>query len=68
MLIVSRKRGQSIMIGDQIEVRVTDIGEGKVRLGIMGPTSLSVHRRERRGRSEVEPSHSVTKAPRVLAR
>ena len=47
MLILSRKRGQSIVIGDDIEVLVTDIGDGKVRLGINGPISLPVHLAER---------------------
>ncbi len=47
MLILSRKCGQSIMIGNEIEIRVLDIGNGKIRLGITGPTSLSVQQRER---------------------
>ena len=47
MLILSRKRGESIMIGDDVEVRVVDIGDGKVRLGVTGPASVPVHQRER---------------------
>jgi carbon storage regulator len=47
MLILCRKRGESIMIGDEVEVRVVDIGDGKVRLGITGPASVPVHQRER---------------------
>ena len=47
MLILSRKRGQSIMIGDDVEIHVVDIGGGKVRLGITGPACVSVHQRER---------------------
>lgn len=49
MLILSRKRGESIMIGDDVEVRVVDIGDGKVRLGVTGPASVPVHQRERSG-------------------
>jgi carbon storage regulator CsrA len=37
------------MIGDDVEVRIVDIGDGKVRLGITGPASVPVHRRERYG-------------------
>ncbi|MBN1360984.1 MAG: carbon storage regulator [Sedimentisphaerales bacterium] len=47
MLILSRRCGQSIMIGDDIEVFVVDIGGGKVRLGIAGPMHVPVHQRER---------------------
>ncbi len=47
MLILSRRCGQSIMIGDDVEVFVVDIGGGKVRLGIAGPARVPVHQRER---------------------
>lgn len=47
MLILSRRCGQSIMIGDDVEVFVVDIAGGKVRLGIAGPARLPVHQRER---------------------
>ena len=47
MLILSRKRSESIMIGDDVEVRVVDIGDQKVRLGVTGPASVPVHQRER---------------------
>ncbi len=47
MLILSRKRGQSIMIGNEIEITIVDIGDGKVRLGVTGPARIPVHQRER---------------------
>ena len=46
MLVLTRQRDDSIMIGDEIEVRVVDIRGDKVRLGITAPRSVSVHRRE----------------------
>jgi cytosine/creatinine deaminase len=46
MLVLTRQRDDSIMIGDDIEVRVVDIRGDKVRLGITAPRSVSVHRRE----------------------
>lgn len=55
MLILCRKRGESIMIGDDVEVRIVDIGDGKVRLGITGPASVPVHQRERYGASFQNP-------------
>jgi carbon storage regulator len=47
MLILSRRCGESIVIGDDVEVFVVDIGDGKVRLGVAGPPRLPVHQRER---------------------
>lgn len=46
MLVLSRQRDESIMIGDDVEIRVVDIRGEKVRLGISAPRSLSVHRKE----------------------
>ena len=46
MLVLTRQRDDSIMIGDEIEVKVVDIRGDKVRLGITAPRSISVHRRE----------------------
>ena len=46
MLVLSRKRDETIMIGDEIEVIVVDIRGDKVRLGIKAPKTVPVHRRE----------------------
>jgi carbon storage regulator CsrA len=46
MLVLSRTRGQSVMIGDEIDVTVIDMRGDKVRLGINAPKNVSVHRRE----------------------
>ena len=46
MLVVSRQVDETIMIGDDIEIIVVDIRGGKVRLGIMAPNSIPVHRKE----------------------
>ena len=46
MLVLSRKRDESIMIGDGIELKVVAIRGDKVRLGIEAPAGVSVHRRE----------------------
>lgn len=46
MLVFTRKRSEAIVIGDGIEVRVLRIGKDGVRLGIVAPRSVSVHRRE----------------------
>jgi cytosine/creatinine deaminase len=46
MLVLTRERDDSIMIGDDIEVKVVDIRGDKVRLGITAPRAIAVHRRE----------------------
>jgi carbon storage regulator len=46
MLVLSRQRDETIMIGDDIEVTVVDVRGDKVRLGINAPTRIAVHRKE----------------------
>ncbi len=46
MLVLSRQRDETIMIGDNIEVTVVDIRGDKVRLGINAPKEIAVHRKE----------------------
>jgi len=46
MLVLSRQKDESIMIGDDVEVIIVDVRGDKVRLGITAPRSIPVHRRE----------------------
>ncbi len=46
MLVLSRQRDQTIMIGDDVEITVVDIRGDKVRLGINAPRHIQVHRKE----------------------
>ena len=46
MLVLSRQRDESIIIGDNIVVTIVDIRGDKVRLGINAPTEIPVHRQE----------------------
>lgn len=46
MLVLSRQRDETIMIGDDIEITVVDIRGDKVRLGITAPSVVPVHRKE----------------------
>ena len=46
MLVLSRQRDESIMIGDNIVVTIVDIRGDKVRLGINAPSEIPVHRQE----------------------
>lgn len=46
MLVLSRQRDESIMIGDNIVITIVDIRGDKVRLGINAPAEVPVHRQE----------------------
>ena len=46
MLVLSRQKDESIMIGDEVEITIVDVRGDKVRLGITAPKSIPVHRRE----------------------
>jgi carbon storage regulator len=46
MLVLSRQKDESIVIGDNIEIIIVDVRGDKVRLGITAPKEISVHRRE----------------------
>lgn len=46
MLVFTRKRGETIRIGDGIEVRVLRAGREGVRLGVVAPPEVAVHRQE----------------------
>jgi len=46
MLVLSRTRDETIMIGDDVEITVVDVRGDKVRLGINAPRTIQVHRKE----------------------
>ena len=46
MLVLTRKKNQSIMIGDDIEIVIVDVKHNQVKLGIRAPRNVTVHRAE----------------------
>lgn len=46
MLVLTRKIGESIIIGDQIEVKIISIDGDQIKLGIEAPRTVKVHRHE----------------------
>lgn len=46
MLVISRRTDEAIMIGDGIEIRVLRVGRDGVRIGVVAPSHVPVHRQE----------------------
>ncbi len=46
MLVLARKSGEAVAIGDRITVRVLEIKNGQVKLGVEAPDEVAVHREE----------------------
>ena len=46
MLVLTRKKGQALMIGHDIELSVIDIQGDQVRIGINAPKNITIHRKE----------------------
>jgi carbon storage regulator len=46
MLVLSRRKDETIMIGDDVEITIVDVRGDAVRLGIKAPRDVSVHRKE----------------------
>lgn len=68
MLVLTRRPGESIMIGDDVVVTVLDVRGDVVRVGIKAPRSVQVHREEvylelqRANREAASPSESAVEA------
>ena len=65
MLILTRRVGEAVMIGDEVCITVLDVKGSQVRLGVKAPRTVSVHREEiferikREGEEVVEPKKAV---------
>ena len=46
MLILSRKKGESLIIGDNIKIRILSVHGGNVKIGITAPNDLKIYREE----------------------
>ncbi len=61
MLVLTRMKNERILIGDDVSVMIVDVRGDKVRLGIVAPTSIAVHREE-----VVEKIHAERESERLL--
>ena len=67
MLVLSRQRDETIMIGDDVQITVVDIRGDKVRLGITAPRSIQVHRKEVYDAIQRENREAAKLRPRDVA-
>lgn len=63
MLVLSRKPGRRILIGDDVIVELVDVQRGKIRLGITAPPHVSVDRSEVREAKTNHPRAEVDHVP-----
>jgi carbon storage regulator len=68
VLILARRIGESIMIGDQVEISVVDIKGDQVKLGIRAPAQVKVYRREVYAAIQEENRAAAAAAPQSLPR
>ena len=61
MLILSRRIGESVKIGDEVTVTVLGVKGGQVRLGFTAPPNVAVHREEVYERIQAETTTSISK-------
>jgi carbon storage regulator len=66
VLILARRIGESIMIGDQVEISVVDIKGDQVKLGIRAPAQVKVYRREVYAAIQQENRAAAAAAPQTL--
>ncbi len=67
MLILTRKSGETITIGENIQIRVLGVKGGQVRIGVDAPREVSVNREEVHARVQAEGGATVATSDAVLA-
>ncbi|HHU63480.1 MAG TPA: carbon storage regulator CsrA [Clostridiales bacterium] len=65
MLVLTRKKGEALIIGDNIELQVVDIQGDKVRLGINAPRDVSILRKELREEIKQANKEAVASSPGI---
>ena len=68
MLIISRKKDEKIILADEIEITILEVGRNRVRFGIEAPKNVSIHTRLKTSPipEQTEVTEVVTGPPRVL--
>lgn len=67
MLVITRKKGESLLIGDDIEIKIVKIEDGSVKIAIDAPKEKTILRKEVYEKVKNENSNAITKADDVLS-
>lgn len=65
MLVLSRKKGQSIVVNDDIEIILVDVQKDSVRIGINAPKDISIYRSEIY--EEIKKENQIASTPKKVA-
>lgn len=63
MLVLTRRRGEAIVVGDDVKIVILEVNGDQVRLGVEAPRSVSVHREE--VYKEIQASNERAARPRA---
>lgn len=63
MLVLTRKENESIMIGEDVEVKVLGLKDNQVKIGIVAPRSVAVHRLEVYKAIQAENAQAASSTP-----
>jgi carbon storage regulator len=66
MLVIARKVGQTVLIGDEIEITVSSVRGDQVRLAINAPRSISIYRKEAVEQVELGNAAAIDSATELL--
>ncbi|CEH33288.1 Translational regulator CsrA [bioreactor metagenome] len=66
MLVITRKKGESLLIGDDIEIKIVKVDDGSVKIAIDAPKEKTILRKEVYEKVKYENSNAITKADDIL--
>lgn len=66
MLVITRKKGESLLIGDDIEIKIVKVEDGSVKIAIDAPKEQTILRKEVYEKVKSENSNAITKPDEIL--
>lgn len=66
MLVITRKKGESLLIGDDIEIKIVKVDDGSVKIAIDAPKEKTILRKEVYEKVKYENSNAIKKADDIL--
>lgn len=66
MLVITRKKGESLLIGDDIEIKIVKVNDGSVKIAIEAPREKEILRKEVYEKVKTENKSAITRAEEIL--